>query len=85
MTMEPRLPPGFREVAPNVYEGPLGKLGPGHYRGRVRVTTGLVAREDESHSCDAMGCRWDHVVAREVVNKDEAWPDLFLEEPHDPR
>lgn len=71
---DPRpLPPGFIEVAPNVFEGPLAKVGPGVYRGLVRIVTGdAVAGDgepDESHSCDDMGCSsvGDHVLSRTVL------------------
>lgn len=63
------LPPGFSEVAPGVYEGPLRRVGPGVYEGRVRVHTGSPDPDDESHDCDAMGCRWEHVLRREVIEE----------------
>ena len=64
------LPPGFVEVAPNVFEGPRHKVGPDAYEGRIRITLGRVAQDDEGHSCDAMGCSslGEHVIAREVLS-----------------
>ena len=68
----PPLPPGFTEVSPGVFEGPWKKIGPNAYRGRVRVTLGLV---DEDHHCDEMGCSsaGEHVVSRVLLDRATVW------------
>lgn len=60
-----RLPPGFVEVEPGVFEGPSHKVGPDAFVGVCRVVLGAP---DDEHSCDAMGCGSldEHVVSREV-------------------
>lgn len=62
------LPPGFVGVGPGVFEGPRSKVGPGVYRGLVRVQTGPVDPDDD-HDCDAMGCgsAVDHVLSRTII------------------
>ncbi len=58
------------EVAPNVFEGPLYREGPGAFSGRERVTLGAPTPE---HNCDEMGCSSVglHVIAREVISRRE--------------
>lgn len=70
------LPPGFREVDPNVFEGPARKVGPDAFVGMVRVRLGAVDPNDEAHSCDALGCSsvGEHVIERTVLPSPSALP-----------
>lgn len=83
--MSRRLPPGFREVSPGVFEGPLSKVGPGVYQGLTRIYIGIPEHDRRGyHSCDERGCgSLDHVIDREEVSVHTPFGGLELWEAED--